>query len=439
MNDNAFTQIIEKLNAYNPYSDKAKQALDNALQIYKYPQKVFTYGSTPFSTFSKVMPESLDKDKDFYCIGCSIGWICFYANYLFGIKSIGIDLHLDRLQYAQEIKDSLKLKDIFFISTDALNYNFDNVGCVWMSNLCFSDDISLNLFKILIAKADCCVSYKSFNYDSYVSNLLKNNEVICTAICAPTSWSNHSNFYVYQRTSTKRTATKKINTPKDDDVHIKNHSAEITQITDSMLIKLYKDKQISDITTVKENAMAVNAEKYLIGGKKESYFHTEAFNLRQIIVANYLHDSKFILEIGGYPKSVGDYLQHDNYLSIDPLYETTTNNKISSIYQEAKFNVPNKYDLVLLGFSLDIIDSNKLLEYAKNANRIILEYPEYYSPCKTKAYNFMLKLSHKILYNFLINLDQMEINVNTEHSWPPMYARRFIFLETTCPSIIQMK
>ena len=50
----------------------------------------FTYGTTPFETFKKVIDE-VKKPKRFVVLGSSIGWQCFFWNSLFpDIPIIGV-------------------------------------------------------------------------------------------------------------------------------------------------------------------------------------------------------------------------------------------------------------------------------------------------------------------------------------------------------------
>ena len=53
----------------------------------------FTYGTTPFETFKKVIDE-VKKPKRFVVLGSSIGWQCFFWNSLFpDIPVIGVEIH----------------------------------------------------------------------------------------------------------------------------------------------------------------------------------------------------------------------------------------------------------------------------------------------------------------------------------------------------------
>jgi hypothetical protein len=87
---------MKELQGYSPYIQEDNTLKDLDSKKFQLPISVMTYGSTPFETFKELLLnhiDLIDTTKKFYCIGSSIGWMCFYANHLLGIESIGIDIY----------------------------------------------------------------------------------------------------------------------------------------------------------------------------------------------------------------------------------------------------------------------------------------------------------------------------------------------------------
>ena len=156
---------------------------------------VFTYGSTPYSTFQELIKDFTIKPKRFVVVGCSIGWINFYWNELFPeVPTIGIDLHDFRISFGNNLKDKYELQNIEFSIEDFYDFDFNEGDLIWESNLCFPLDKSYEVNTSIINKLNNfgIISYtplrkcKNINVDNIKTKTLK------------TSWSAKHRFFTYE-------------------------------------------------------------------------------------------------------------------------------------------------------------------------------------------------------------------------------------------------
>jgi hypothetical protein len=164
-----------------------------------------------------------------------------------------------------------------------------------------------------------------------------------------------------------------------------------------------------------------------INKKTWDYLYSKQFLLRQKFIATLLSDSKFVLDIGCYPSTIGQYLNHKNYIAVDPLYPKDEENIRSCYLKDLKFNIPDNFDMVLLG--IDFPCDEILLNYCKKANKIIVEYPICYNFSKENLDKIMENVDKKIIYDFNIDFSAIPVNVDLTKSWPPRYIRRIVILE----------
>lgn len=134
-------------------------------------------------------------------------FMAFYVNY-----SIGIELVTERHNDAVKLKNDLAVKyksitdKTTFINDDMFNYlnsvnktNFDTPALIWISNLCFSNDITTKLFNELIIRMPSdsiigCSKIPSVLPDGVEPVIIdKTNQ-----LSVPMSWNKHSNIYIYK-------------------------------------------------------------------------------------------------------------------------------------------------------------------------------------------------------------------------------------------------
>ena len=126
----------------------------------------FTYGTTPFETFKKVIDE-VKKPKRFVVLGSSIGWQCFFWNSLFpDIPVIGVEIHQFRFEFSCYLAEKYKIQNISFINDDIRNMDFENGDLIWENNVCFSDISDEVNWRVLTRYEDIqIVSYSSILFE----------------------------------------------------------------------------------------------------------------------------------------------------------------------------------------------------------------------------------------------------------------------------------
>ena len=110
-----------------------------------------------------------------------------------------------------------------------------------------------------------------------------------------------------------------------------------------------------------------------------------------------------------------------------PLYPTNGENIRNCYLKDLNFDLTQKFDLVLLG--MDLPCDEKLLNYCKKANKIIIEYAICYLPSKNNLKKIIDNSSKKIVYDFNMDFSAIPVNVDLSKSYPPRYNRRIVVLE----------
>ena len=165
-------QLLDELDSYynNYITDDSNccliQSDDDGLNILD-----FTYGTTPFETFKKVIDE-VKKPKRFVVLGSSIGWQCFFWNSLFpDVPVIGVEIHQFRFEFYCYLAEKYQIQNISFINDDIRNMDFENGDLIWENNVCFSDISDEVNWRVLTRHEDIqIVSYSSI-LETHQSNL----------------------------------------------------------------------------------------------------------------------------------------------------------------------------------------------------------------------------------------------------------------------------
>ena len=89
------------------------------------PRKTLTYGETLFFSAWKVFVlAGLNKNDIFYDLGCGTGNVVFFANILYDIEAIGIDIIPSFIENANKIKRELSFNKVTFIEGSFLEADF---------------------------------------------------------------------------------------------------------------------------------------------------------------------------------------------------------------------------------------------------------------------------------------------------------------------------
>jgi hypothetical protein len=157
-------EIIKDLNDYfqNNIGIDLSYSISMADGFDDYNFTQFTYGTTPFDTFNKIIESLESKPKRLVVFGSSIGWQCFFWNHLFpDIPAVGYEIHDIRVNYAKVIIEKYKLSNIEFLNYDILDAELQDGDLIWQNNLCMDKDVcdEINLYTILRYKDISIVSY----------------------------------------------------------------------------------------------------------------------------------------------------------------------------------------------------------------------------------------------------------------------------------------
>lgn len=165
----------------------------------------FTYGTTPFETFKKVIDE-VKKPKRFVVLGSSIGWQCFFWNSLFpDVPVIGVEIHQLRFKFSCYLAEKYQIQNISFINDDIRNMDFENGDLIWENNVCFSDTSDEVNWRVLSRHEDIqIVSYSSILHEhqlNFNQILLMDNQgnfkgFTQRKLELPVSWSEKQTFNI---------------------------------------------------------------------------------------------------------------------------------------------------------------------------------------------------------------------------------------------------
>ena len=169
-----------------------------------YDEHHITYGEMEYEGIQTLLNKLNQKFNNFIDLGSGRGKLPLYvANYPDITNSIGVELVKERYEDALIIKDKLynfnEITDkVKFINDDFININLSNytngLTLVWISNFCFSQDLSNRIFKKLIQ----VLSAGSIICSSKEHNLTTNNLVNIGKLPIKMSWYNESTVYIYK-------------------------------------------------------------------------------------------------------------------------------------------------------------------------------------------------------------------------------------------------
>ena len=153
------------------------------------------YGEMTYKGIQKLYRQFGSGLRSFLDVGSGNGHLCLYMNDRSDIKkSVGIELVNERFEFAENLKEKLRKKDVSFINGSVLDIDlktlFNEPVFVWWSNLCFDkenvDKISEKLFKELPQGSVLCCSQQVGSREFETTT-----EVEMT-------WDKKSNVYIYK-------------------------------------------------------------------------------------------------------------------------------------------------------------------------------------------------------------------------------------------------
>lgn len=188
------TELLRELENYK----KTQIDKDNSISIELSTTygNVFTYGTTPYLTFKKLIEGLKFKPKRFIVVGASIGWMCFYWNELFPtIPTKGIDLHTHRISFGNDLIEKYNLKNIKLATDNLYDFEFKNGDLIWESNLCFPQSKVVEINSLILNKLDN-VSIISYRPISRCEGIERDKIKSCKL---PVSWAPKQTFYTYEK------------------------------------------------------------------------------------------------------------------------------------------------------------------------------------------------------------------------------------------------
>ena len=127
----------ELLNDLDSYILRYDDEDDEYSQMGEDPS-IYTYGTTPFSTFAKIVG-GMRKPKRLVILGSSIGWKCFYWNSIYpDIPVVGYDIHEIRHDYACYLGEKHGVENVSFVCGDMSECDFREGDLVWENNICMN-------------------------------------------------------------------------------------------------------------------------------------------------------------------------------------------------------------------------------------------------------------------------------------------------------------
>jgi hypothetical protein len=177
----------------------AKHDAKNLRNSYK--DKIITYGEIEYDGIQNIFEHlhSINERKinNFVDIGSGRGKIPLYMAALSNIlKSVGIELVKERHDDALEIKNQLNEFEEIINKVNIINLSdhIEGKTLVWLSNLCFPEELNNTIFRELINKLPQDSIISCSQKCSLVSSKLR----LIETLQVPMSWNDRSTVYLYK-------------------------------------------------------------------------------------------------------------------------------------------------------------------------------------------------------------------------------------------------
>jgi SAM-dependent methyltransferase len=209
------TDYLEELRTLYPECKHDTYPLKHG-DDYREKGYITTYGEMTYNGIKKLynrikkLNDKFNSDNNidtFLDVGSGRGLLPLYMA-VYVKKSIGVELAEERVNDARHLKELLSTKfpeeiskveffscDIFDYFKDKTKMSFTPNILVWISNLCFTEDITKKLFdelneKMPIGTIICC---------SKIPNTIPNGIELLMTIVIEMSWSKYSTVYCYRK------------------------------------------------------------------------------------------------------------------------------------------------------------------------------------------------------------------------------------------------
>jgi len=216
----SFISILMELEKYEP-----RQNTDEVFQINEIarskgwdPRRFSIYGVTPGSTFKALFTEIIRQsfldltccdDATFLVLGSSVGWIAFYAAFLFDFQVLGVEIVPYRVEIATELARQHGLEGkLGFLCQNAEDTDFSRARVVWDSIGFGTTPRSSILLKVSLEAPDDVVV---ITYEK-IPEQLENVYEECLVVAAPNSWTPQQRYFIYRKITKIESKAKEVST-----------------------------------------------------------------------------------------------------------------------------------------------------------------------------------------------------------------------------------
>ncbi|MCE1249066.1 MAG: class I SAM-dependent methyltransferase [Firmicutes bacterium] len=161
---------------------------------FEYDEENFIYGETSCLAMKKILETLKFKKGDLFVdLGSGRGLACFYANFLYGLKTAGYELIPSFVRKARNIASNLKLTDVNFYQEDILEANISKAKIIFIAGTTFPlSFIGKMSRKLTEAKPGTIVLTLSYNLPDKYFNLYREMSL-------PFSWGTSTVFFHIRR------------------------------------------------------------------------------------------------------------------------------------------------------------------------------------------------------------------------------------------------
>jgi len=200
-NNNLLTELINYESTLKQLYPKAEHDKKNQTD---YKNFRITYGELEYDGCDTIVSYISKYNFDMFIdIGCGNGKLCFYMKKYPNIqRSIGIEIVKDRYLRALDLQEKLKnfsqSSNITFINDDFKKFDttllLNNIPFVWISNLCFEQETTNDIFNIIVNKFPIGTIIAC----SKIHKIVNPKIIFLDTIKAHMSWSKDSDVYIYK-------------------------------------------------------------------------------------------------------------------------------------------------------------------------------------------------------------------------------------------------
>ena len=102
----------------------------------------FIYGETGVLTTKLLLQEvETKKQQLIYDLGCGRGTFLFAANFLFGLRGVGVELFTPYITHGMKLKKALKCGGIHFLNENILDVDFSSADIVYFAGTTYEQTV----------------------------------------------------------------------------------------------------------------------------------------------------------------------------------------------------------------------------------------------------------------------------------------------------------